>query len=118
MARDPNIVLREIIDAIDTVIGLCANMNYEQFRGSKVEKLAVERAIEIISEAVRHLPQAELDKYPAVPWRQIRAMGNILRHEYHHLNDKIVWDVAREELPDLRAKLLAENPHLKERGDG
>ena len=41
-------------------------------------------------------------------------MGNVFRHEYHHLNDKIIWDVVRDELPDLIAKILEGNPQLRE----
>ena len=108
MQRDLNLVLREIIDAIDIAIAVCSNLSFEQFRSSKVEKLAVQRTIEIISEA------AELARYPTVPWRQVKAMGNILRHEYHHLNDKIIWDVVRNELPDLIEKILKENPHVRD----
>ncbi|MGO9462326.1 MAG: DUF86 domain-containing protein [Rhodomicrobium sp.] len=113
MSRDVNLVLRDIIDAIDLAIDVCSHMSFEQFCSSRVEKLAVQRTIEIISEAARHLPQAELERYPTIPWRQVKAMGNILRHEYHHLNDKIVWDVVRNELPDLMAKILKGNSHLR-----
>ena len=114
MQRDLTIVLGEIVEAIDIAISVCSNLSFEQFRSSKVEKLAVQRTIEIISEAARHLPQDELEKYPTVPWRQVKAMGNILRHEYHHLNDKIIWDVVRNELPSLREEILRENPQLRE----
>lgn len=27
---------------------------------------------------------------PGVPWKQIRGMGNILRHEYHKIADDVV----------------------------
>jgi uncharacterized protein with HEPN domain len=119
MQRDLNLVLGEIIDAIDIAIAVCSDLSFEQFSRSKVEKLAVQRVIEIISEAARHLPKAELQRYPTVPWRQVKGMGNILRHECHHLNDKIVWDVVRNELPDLMEKILRENPQLRDRsGDG
>ena len=113
MQRDISVVLGEIVEAIDIAISVCSKLNLERFRSSKVEKLAVQRTIEIISEAARHLPQEELEKYPTVPWRQVKAMGNVLRYEYHHLNDKIIWDVVRDELLDLLAKILQENPHLR-----
>lgn len=114
MQRDFNVVLQEIIDAIDIAIAICANLSFQQFCSSKVEKLAVQRTVEIISEAAQHLPQAELDRYPMVPWRQVKAMGNILRHEYHHINDKVVWDVVQNELTSLKEEILKENPQLRE----
>lgn len=113
MQRDPKVVLHEILDVGDIAIGICANMSLERFRSSKVEKFAVERAIEIISEAARHLPETELERYPTIPWRQVKAMGNILRYEYHRLNDEVIWGVARNDLPDLMAKLRDGNPDLR-----
>jgi uncharacterized protein with HEPN domain len=38
---------------------------------------------------------------PQVPWKQIRAIGNVLRHEYHGLSDRIIWGVVVDELPEL-----------------
>lgn len=58
------------------------------------------------------MPEKELERYPEIPWRSVKAMGNILRHEYHHLDDKIIWDVVHHELPELRAILIAANLHL------
>ncbi len=118
MQRNVKVVLREILDAGETAIAVCANMSLERFQKSKVEKWAVERAIEIISEAVRHLPEAELERYPAIPWRQVKAMGNILRHEYHRLKDDVIWDVVRNDLPYLMAKILEKNPDLQGQSDG
>ena len=70
----------------------------------------VQRALEIISEASRHLPDELLLIAPEIPWKQIRGIGNILRHEYHRLADSIVWSVVTDHLPQLamtkiRAKL-------------
>jgi uncharacterized protein with HEPN domain len=33
-------------------------------------------------------------------------MGNILRHEYHRVDDRIVWNTVKTELPPLRAAVL------------
>jgi uncharacterized protein with HEPN domain len=67
----------------------------------------VERAIEIISEAVRHIPEPERAKYPDVPWRNIMAIGNKLRHEYQRVDPDIIWDIARTHLVDLRPVIEA-----------
>jgi uncharacterized protein with HEPN domain len=64
---------------------------------------AIERNIEIISEASRRLPQAMKARHPEVPWRDIAAIGNILRHEYPAVNRDIVWRVATEDIRPLAA---------------
>lgn len=70
-------------------------------------RLAVQRALEIISEAARHLPDDLLTLAPDVPWKQIRGIGNILRHEYHKIADEVIWAVVTEHLAPLEVAVLA-----------
>ncbi|CAO4167992.1 HepT-like ribonuclease domain-containing protein [Methylorubrum extorquens] len=44
---------------------------------------------------------------PEIPWHQVRAIGNILRHEYHGLSARILWNVVVDELPRLRIAVEA-----------
>lgn len=48
-----------------------------------------------------------LRQAPGIPWRSIRGMGNILRHEYHRIADDVIWNVAAHDLPALKKALLA-----------
>lgn len=68
---------------------------------------AIERNIEIISEASRRLPPAMKARHPEVPWRDIAAIGNILRHEYPAINHDIIWRVATEDMRPLAAAIDA-----------
>jgi uncharacterized protein with HEPN domain len=48
------------------------------------------------------LPLDFLAKYPTAPWTSIVGIGNILRHEYQHLDDKQLWEIATVHLPQLQ----------------
>ncbi|WP_366664096.1 HepT-like ribonuclease domain-containing protein [Mesorhizobium sp.] len=63
------------------------------------------RGIEIISEASRHIPDDLTALAPEIPWKQVRGIGNILRHEYHKTSDAIVWAVVADNLPALRVAI-------------
>ena len=67
---------------------------------------AVQRGIEIISEASRRLPPKALERHPEIPWQKIKAVGNILRHEYHAIADSVVWNIALQSLPELKIVLI------------
>jgi len=41
---------------------------------------AIERCVEIISEASRHIPIQLKSDYPDQPWEEIASIGNLLRH--------------------------------------
>ncbi len=107
MARDIDVILTEMLETIALIETALAGKTREDFGQDDILRLAVQRAIEIISEASRHLPDALLRQAPDIPWRSIRGMGNILRHEYHRVADDVIWNVAAGDLPALRTALLA-----------
>lgn len=111
MGRRVGVILSEMLDAIDGIETATGDMSVRQFSDDWLVKHAVQRGIEIISEAARHLPDDMLATAPEIPWNKVRGMGNILRHEYHKIADPIVWAVVIQDLPPLRAaieRLLAE----------
>jgi uncharacterized protein with HEPN domain len=86
-------------------------ISLESFSASWTLKHAVQRGLEIISEASRHLPAEMKNRYPNTDWRAIAAIGNHLRHAYQRVDDRIVFDVVQRDLPSLeeivRAEMLA-----------
>ena len=64
---------------------------------------AVERGIEIISEASRHLPEDLKAEHPEVSWRNAAGIGNIIRHGYDVVDDQAIWNTIEQSLPPLRA---------------
>ncbi len=61
----------------------------------------VERGVEIISEASRHLPDDVKARHPGIPWRKVAGIGNILRHDYETIAAPVLWAVVRNDLPSL-----------------
>ena len=61
--------------------------------------------LQSIGETVRKLDEATWGKllasYPAVPWRQIVGMRNIISHEYLSVDPELVLSVVTEELQPL-----------------
>jgi uncharacterized protein with HEPN domain len=46
-----------------------------------------------------------LDDYPGVPWRAMRAVRNVVVHEYFGIDAHILWATVRHDLPPLVSKL-------------
>ena len=40
------------------------------------------------------------------PWDDIIAIGNPLRHEYHRIDDRVLWETATVDLPKLQPIIL------------
>lgn len=62
---------------------------------------AIERNLQIIGEAVNHLPESVTAAHPEIPWPQIRGFRNILVHQYFGVDIDIVRDVVQNHLPPL-----------------
>lgn len=103
--RDPENCLRDILKPIDHVQEFVAHMAHEQFRSDRKTEAAVERELQIISEAATRLGDTAETLCPGMDWPGIRGFGNFLRHEYDNLNPLLVWQVIKEELPPLKIAL-------------
>jgi uncharacterized protein with HEPN domain len=85
--RDPAVVLEQMLEAISDIEELTAGRALESYAADRPTRRAVERCIEIVSEASRRLPPEMKSRHPTLPWTKIASIGNILRHEYDVVND-------------------------------
>jgi uncharacterized protein with HEPN domain len=70
-------ILAEIIAALDGISAATAGKTLDDFRDDWLLRHGVERGIEIMSEATRHIPDDLLALAPEIPWKQIRGIGNV-----------------------------------------
>jgi uncharacterized protein with HEPN domain len=102
MPRRVDHVLHDILEAIERVEEITRGKTLREFESSWQLRWLVQRAIEIISEASRAIPDELTDTQPSIPWPSIRGIGNVLRHNYDRLSDPIIWRVVTDELPALK----------------
>jgi uncharacterized protein with HEPN domain len=82
-------------------------MTLDQLRTDAKTRRAVERDIEIISEASRHLTVEDERNHPGIPWHKVRATGNVFRHQYESVDLDIVWSILTNDLAPLKAAVAA-----------
>jgi uncharacterized protein with HEPN domain len=80
----------------------------ESFAASRLHFFATTRALEIISEASRRLPEALRTKHAHLPWRNIQDAGNFYRHRCDNVEESIVWDTVHVHLRALLEAIEAE----------
>ena len=93
--------LTDIIEAIELIRSEMAGVTLQAFEPDKRKRWLVERGIEIISEASRHLSDELKARHPEIPWPKVAGIGNVLRHEYEHVAHDVLWHVVRDDLPPL-----------------
>lgn len=91
--KSPRLYLEHILEAIQDIERFIAGMTYEEFLADRKTRAAVERCIEIVSEASRRVPEAMKADHAQIPWSKIAGVGNILRHEYDRVRPAAVWEI-------------------------
>jgi uncharacterized protein with HEPN domain len=100
--RDNTRHLRDILEAIDLIESFLDDMTFESYQSDLKTKSAVERQLQILTEAAIRLG-ADADQIARGPnWEGFRGMGNLLRHAYHRIDDQIIWNTVKDELPIMR----------------
>ncbi len=83
-------------------------LSFEAFKEDLKTFYAVTRALEIISEAARRLPDELRARHPELPWRAIMGAGNVYRHNYDNVLETYVWQTLHDRLPELVAVVTLE----------
>jgi uncharacterized protein with HEPN domain len=76
-------------------------MQMEQFLQDETLKRAVTRSLSIIGEATKKIPTDVKYAWQRISWRQMAGMRDRLVHDYMGVNYYIVWDVAKNIIPEL-----------------
>lgn len=114
MPRKVGHAIHDILVAIERIEEVAAGKTLPDFEASWQLRWLVQRAIEIISEASRALPEQLTSQRPEIPWAKVRGIGSILRHEYSGLSDRIIWNVVVDELPRLKKAIETIKESVKE----
>jgi uncharacterized protein with HEPN domain len=107
MNRDAT-YLGHIAEAIEKIETYLDGVTRETFTESSIIRDAVLRNLEVISEASRRLTDEFKDRYPEIPWPAIAGAGNVYRHDYHAVNEDVLWETATDGLDGLREVLKRE----------
>lgn len=111
--RQADHTIHDILETIARVELKVAGKSFAEFQADWEFQFVVQRAIEVVSEATRRLPDDLKAMRPEIHWRSIAAIGNVLRHEYHAISNRIVWNAVQQDLPPLKAAVEAIAANLK-----
>ena len=111
-SKNPVQRLTDIVENIDIIAEFTAGMTFENYVNDRKTVYAVTRALEIISEASRRLPDELTQRHGEIDWEGIAAAGNVYRHEYEVVDDGLVWYTVQHELEPLREAVADELKRL------
>jgi len=102
MKREVIDFINDIIDAAGKVEKFTKGMTYEDFCRDDKTVFAVIRAIEVIGEAVKNIPDEIRNSYPEIPWKSMAGMRNKVIHQYFGVDLKVVWETVKLRIPEIK----------------
>lgn len=101
--------LEQIAESIELVISRCENVNEaNEFLLSPDSMMKFDSCVmrlQAIGEQIGKILKEDncpFDNYPEIPWVAAYDMRNFISHEYANIDEAIVFDVIKEELPRMQ----------------
>ena len=98
--------LDDMLEAIDVIQATLKGVSDETFYNMQpVVKWGIVKLIENIGEAANHISDETKNQSKHIDWRVIIGMRNRLVHGYDRINYVTVYEVATEDLPELKLEV-------------
>ena len=106
MQPDEDLVrLRHMLDAAEEALEFAVGRTRADLDADHQLMRAIQKSIEIIGEAARHVSEPVRVEHPEIAWSEIAGMRNRMVHRYFDVDLDILWRSVTEELPPLVATL-------------
>ncbi len=105
--RNPELFLRDILEAIERVESYTASGKDEFLSNQTVQDATLYR-LQTIGEAANQLPEEITEKYPEIPWRDIVDFRNLLAHRYWRIDLNVVWAILEPESELAKLKFVVQ----------
>jgi uncharacterized protein with HEPN domain len=100
--RSDNLLLEDIIEAIDSILEYTSDISIERFLADKKTKDAVVRNFEIIGEAANKLSKGIKESNQPIDWAGLIGFRNVIVHDYFGIDYDVVWNIKTNNLPKLK----------------
>ncbi len=105
MKKDPLIFLQHVLDSIGDIEQFSKGLSKKGFLTNNLIQSAIVRKVEVIGEAIKHVPFSFRKKYPEVEWKKIAGTRDKLIHQYFGIDFDLLWDIVKKELPKLKKQV-------------
>ena len=99
--RDDRERLLDILDAIEKIEKYAAKGRKAYDSDELLQSWMVHNVF-IIGEAAAGISENLQEAHSDIPWRKIIAMRNILVHAYFRVDPDEIWEVVKNDLPELK----------------
>lgn len=105
--RSVQLFIQDVLEAIEKINDYVSGIPGEkELKNDQKTYEAVIWNFTVLGETVKNIYEEVRINHPEVEWREIMAMRNLMVHEYWGINEGVVWDAIKKNLPELKEIIL------------
>lgn len=104
--------LQHILDAISELESYLLERDFGDFIRNSMMRFACVKQMEIIGEASNHISEEIKSRFSEVEWAQIIGMRNVFVHEYFGIDTRLVWEIIKKDIPELKIRIQEILEHI------
>ena len=112
-----SIYIGHIRDAIQHALEFTADLDYDAFAADTRTVYATARALEIVGEAAKRVPDEVRSMESTIPWRKMAGMRDVIIHRYDEVDLMEVWGVVQSSLDEILPRLEHLQHQLEQQED-
>ncbi|MGM9512533.1 HepT-like ribonuclease domain-containing protein [Larkinella sp. GY13] len=97
--------IQHIREAIDHIENFTDGIDFESYMNNFQLRLALVKLLEIVGEAAAALSEDLKQEFSEIEWITLKAVRNILVHEYFGISYDIIWTSIQKDIPPLKEKI-------------
>lgn len=97
--------LEDILFSIELIFKYINNVTKQDFYESQEKQDLVSYRLQVIGEAAKRISNDLTEKYPNLPWREMKGMRDILIHQYDKIIIEILWETVKDRLPEVESEI-------------
>jgi uncharacterized protein with HEPN domain len=101
LPKDNTVFVGHMLDNCQKALKLTNGISRKDFDQNEILRIALTHPLQIIGEAARHVSTEYCNSHPEIPWKAIIGMRHKVVHDYFDVDEDIVWDTVKIELPEL-----------------
>ena len=106
------LIVEKILKYISKVLTYTKNTEYDEFINNSILVEACVFNLSQIGELANRIDKEFEESNPSIPWRVMYGLRNKIVHDYEGVNLVLIWDIVKEDLPELNIQLVELNQRL------
>lgn len=99
------VYIGHMLDITRRALGAAQSKTRADYDADEVLRMGLTHFVQVIGEAARKVSEEFQAAHPEIPWRQIIGMRHRIVHDYMSVDEDVLWEVVKSDLPALLPQL-------------